>query len=64
MKKGCQLWGVVHHGNEQYKMAGLGPSNDVVTTCKAVTARGGQRIIAVKNYVTSMDRKQGNKVTE
>ena len=26
---------------------GLGPRNDVVTTCKAVTLRGGQRIIAL-----------------
>ena len=26
---------------------GAGPRNDVVTTCKAVTRRGGQRIIAV-----------------
>ena len=26
---------------------GLGPRNDVFTTCKAVTPRGGQRIIAV-----------------
>ena len=26
---------------------GLGPSNDALTTCKAVTLRGGQRLIAV-----------------
>ena len=26
---------------------GLGPRNDVLTTCKAVTPRGGQRKIAV-----------------
>ena len=26
---------------------GLGPRNDVLTTCKAVTLRGGQRIIAL-----------------
>ena len=26
---------------------GLGPRNDVLTTCKAVTQRGGQRIITV-----------------
>ena len=26
---------------------GLGPRNDVLTTCKAITLRGGQRIIAV-----------------
>ena len=29
------------------KRRGLGPRNDVLTTCKAVTLRGGQRIIAV-----------------
>ena len=28
------------------KRRGLGPRNDVLTTCKAVTPRGGQRIIA------------------
>ena len=27
------------------KRRGLGPRNDVLTTCKAVTQRGGQRII-------------------
>ena len=26
---------------------GLGPRNDVLTTCKAVTQRGGQRVICV-----------------
>ena len=26
---------------------GLGPRNDVLTTCKAVTLRGGQRVIGV-----------------
>ena len=26
---------------------GLGPRNDVLTTCKAVTLRGGQQIIAL-----------------
>ena len=26
---------------------GLGPGNDVLTTCKAVTQLGGQRIITV-----------------
>ena len=29
------------------KKRGLGPRNDVLTTCKAVTLHGGQRIIAV-----------------
>ena len=29
------------------KRRGLGQSNDVLTTCKAVTLRCGQRIIAV-----------------
>ena len=29
------------------KMRGLRPRNDVLTTCKAVTKRGGQRIITV-----------------
>ena len=29
------------------KRRGLGPRNDILTTCKAVTPRGGQRIIAV-----------------
>ena len=29
------------------KRRGLGPRNDVLTTCKAVTQRGGQRIIRV-----------------
>ena len=33
-------------GWEGGKRWGLGPTNDVLTTCKAVTARGGQRIIA------------------
>ena len=28
------------------KRRGLGPRNDVLTTCKAVTLRDGQRIIA------------------
>ena len=26
---------------------GLGPRNDVLTTCKAVNLRGGQRVIGV-----------------
>ena len=39
------------------KRWGLGPRNNVFTTCKAVTFRGGQRIIAV--YLTS----RGNKST-
>ena len=29
------------------KRRSLGPRNDVLTTCKAVTQRGGQRIITV-----------------
>ena len=29
------------------KRRGLGPRNDVLTTCKVVTQRGGQRIITV-----------------
>ena len=29
------------------KRRGLGPRNDVLTTCKAVTQRGGQWIITV-----------------
>ena len=29
------------------KRRGLGPRNDVLTTCKAVTQRGGQRIFTV-----------------
>ena len=29
------------------KRRGLGPRNDVLTTCKAVTQRGGQQIITV-----------------
>ena len=29
------------------KRRGLGPRNDVLTSCKAVTLRGGQRVIAV-----------------
>ena len=28
------------------KRRGLGPRNDVLTTCKAVTLRGGQRVLA------------------
>ena len=28
------------------KRRGLGPRNDVLTTCKAITLRDGQRIIA------------------
>ena len=38
----------LHSGSEVgmggRKRRGLGPRNDVVTTCKAVTLRGGQRI--------------------
>ena len=33
--------------DSQQKRRGLGPRNDVLTTCKAVTQRGGQRIITV-----------------
>ena len=29
------------------KKRGLGPRNDVLTTCKAVTLHGGQRVIGV-----------------
>ena len=29
------------------KRRGLGPRNDVLTTCKAVTLLGGQRVISV-----------------
>ena len=29
------------------KRRGLGPRNDVLSTCKAVTLRGGQRVIDV-----------------
>ena len=29
------------------KRRGLGPTNDALTTCKAVTLRGGQRVIGV-----------------
>ena len=32
---------------ERGKKRGLGPRNDVLTTCKAITQLGGQRIIAV-----------------
>ena len=32
------------------KRRGLGPRNDVLSTCKAVTLRGGQRIIALFSH--------------
>ena len=39
---------------------GLGPRNEVLTTCKAVTLRGGQRIIAAffpgQHFLTSVER--------
>ena len=50
---------LVHNGNKgptkfysgggggRGKRRGLGPRNDVLTTCKAVIQRGGQRIITV-----------------
>ena len=34
-------------GGGRRKRRGLGPRNDVLTTCKAVTLRGGQWIITV-----------------
>ena len=34
-------------GGGEREGRGLGPRNDVLTTCKAVSLRGGQRIIAV-----------------
>ena len=34
-------------GGGEGKRRGLGPRNDVLTICKVVTPRGGQRIIAV-----------------
>ena len=37
------------------KRRGLGPGNDVLTTCKVVTLRGGQRIVAL--FPTVNDRK-------
>ena len=40
-----ETWGV--GGGVGGKRQGLGPRNDVLTTCKVVTVRGGQRIIAV-----------------
>ena len=39
-REGCNARG------EGGKRRGLGPRNDVLTTCKAVTPRGDQRIIA------------------
>ena len=32
------------------KRRGLGPRNDVLTTCKAITLRDGQRIIAAFSH--------------
>ena len=37
---------------------GLGPRNDVLTTCKAVTFRGGQRIIKVV-FIVVLEAKSG-----
>ena len=40
--------GVFHRGvGAGGKGGGLGPRNDVLTTCKAVTLRSGQRIVVV-----------------
>ena len=36
-----------YQGGGGGKRRGLGPRNDVLTTCKAVTLSDGQRIIAV-----------------
>ena len=43
LNQGCGGGGGAKGG----KRRGLGPRNDVLTTCKAVTQRGGQRIITV-----------------
>ena len=42
-RTGVGWWG----GGGGGERKGLGPRNDVHTTCKAVTLRGGQRIITV-----------------
>ena len=44
--------GIYVHGKIRFEPGGgerqgLGPRNNVLTTCKAVTQRGGQRIITV-----------------
>ena len=43
------LWAFINACKPGWKEGrrGLGPRNDVLTTCKAVTLRGGQRICAV-----------------
>ena len=40
---GFEMWNPEGRGGG--KRRGLGPRNDVLTSCKAVTQRGGQRII-------------------
>ena len=43
ISRGGQRWG----GGNLEKRRGLGPRNDVLTTCKEVSLRGDQRIMAV-----------------
>lgn len=41
------VWADRKVGTSGEEEGGPGPRNDVVTTCRAVTLRGGQRIIAL-----------------
>ena len=43
------------------KRRGLGPRNDVLTTCKAVTLRGGQRIIALTLFPKQKAKQKANR---
>ena len=43
------------------KRRGLGPRNDVLTTCKAVTLRGGQRIIALALFPKQKAKQKANR---
>ena len=38
---------IIHPGGRRWGRRDLGPRNDVLTTCKAVTLCGGQQIIVV-----------------
>ena len=43
----CLMWRGRRGGGGVGKRRDLGPRIDVLTTCKAVTLRGGQRVIGV-----------------
>ena len=51
----------VPEGDGGGKRRGLGPRNDVLTTCKAVTLRGGQRIIALTFFPKQKAKQKANR---